>query len=132
MTVVNLGTLYGSHSLRVWSLNFSYIANKILEIRQQIFYHKRFPLFKDYNNLSVSIYSAYLFHQNSSTYIFVSLENVFVLVCDDGTFGYDCKNNCSGNCMNDSPCNTQTGHCDRGCKPGYTTENCSEGFNVFV
>ena len=28
--------------------------------------------------------------------------------------------------MNDSPCNTQTGHCDMGCKPGYTSALCNE------
>lgn len=39
---------------------------------------------------------------------------------DNGTFGYDCLNNYSGNCLNKSPCNKQTGHCDKGCKPRYT------------
>lgn len=35
-------------------------------------------------------------------------------------------NNCCGNCLNNSPCNKQTGHCDKGCKPGYTNVFCSE------
>lgn len=47
--------------------------------------------------------------------------------CNDGTFGHDCINNCSGHCLNKSPCNKQTGHCDRGCDPGYNTEDCNKG-----
>ena len=29
--------------------------------------------------------------------------------------------------MGDSPCNKQTGHCDKGCDPGYTNDLCSKG-----
>lgn len=47
--------------------------------------------------------------------------------CDDGTYGYDCLNNCSGHCLNDTHCNKQTGHCDGGCKPGYTNDDCNKG-----
>ena len=32
--------------------------------------------------------------------------------------------------MNDSPCNKQTGHCDKGCKPGFKNLNCSEGIHM--
>lgn len=58
--------------------------------------------------------------------------------CDDGTYGYSCVNYCSGHCLNDSPCNKQTGLCDRGCNPGYTNGNCSkskftnEDINMYV
>lgn len=38
--------------------------------------------------------------------------------CDCGTYEYDCLHNCSGHCLNDSPCDKQTGHCYRGCEPG--------------
>ena len=48
------------------------------------------------------------------------------LVCEDGTYGYDCNTNCSGNCLGDSPCNKQTGHCKGGCSPGYTTALCNK------
>ncbi|XP_065938529.1 multiple epidermal growth factor-like domains protein 10 [Magallana gigas] len=34
-------------------------------------------------------------------------------------------NNCSGHCLNNSPCNKHTGHCDKGCNQGYTGNNCS-------
>lgn len=47
--------------------------------------------------------------------------------CADGTYGYACVNNCSGHCMNGSLCNKQTGHCDKGCNPGYTNRDCSRG-----
>lgn len=50
-----------------------------------------------------------------------------VIECNEGTFGYDCVNNCSDHCLNNSPCNKQTGHCDGGCNPGYTNRDCTEG-----
>lgn len=53
-------------------------------------------------------------------------------MCDDGTYGHDCKNNCSGHCMNGSQCNKLTGHCDRGCNPGYTGSDCSRGMWNYV
>lgn len=49
------------------------------------------------------------------------------LECDNKTYGYGCVHNCSGHCLNDSPCNKQTGHCDGGCNPGYTNTDCSKG-----
>lgn len=48
------------------------------------------------------------------------------LACDDGSYGYDCVNNCSGHCLNGSHCNKQAGHCDKRCNPGYTNGNCSK------
>lgn len=52
---------------------------------------------------------------------------ILVLEVDDSSYGYNCIKNCSGHCLNNSPCNKQTGHCDGGCKLGYTTDNCSKG-----
>lgn len=46
--------------------------------------------------------------------------------CDGGTFGYDCIAICSTNCLNESPCNKKTGHCEDGCNPGYTDSDCSK------
>ena len=48
-------------------------------------------------------------------------------MCSDGAYGYGCVHNCSGHCVDDSPCNKETGHCDRGCKAGYTNALCSKG-----
>ena len=50
----------------------------------------------------------------------------FIVACKDGTVGHGCINNCSGECADDSPCNKQTGHCNRGCKPGYTNVFCNQ------
>lgn len=49
-----------------------------------------------------------------------------VVDCDNGTYGNYCVNNCSGNCLNDSNCNRQTGQCEMDCKPGYTNALCNE------
>ena len=49
-----------------------------------------------------------------------------VVECRNWTYGNNCVHNCSGNCLNDSTCNKQTGHCDRGCKPGYTNALCNK------
>lgn len=47
--------------------------------------------------------------------------------CGDRTYGYDCKNKCTGNCQNGAPCDKENGNCLNGCNPGYTYDNCSEG-----
>lgn len=47
--------------------------------------------------------------------------------CNDVTYGYNCVNNCSGHCLNNYPCNKQTGHCDGGCDPGYKNDDCNDG-----
>lgn len=52
---------------------------------------------------------------------------ITVIECIDGTYGYNCTNNCSGHCMNGSPCNKTTGYCDKGCKPGYINADCARG-----
>lgn len=51
----------------------------------------------------------------------------FDVECDEGTYGYDCINNCSGHSLDYSTCNKQTGHCEKGCIPGYTDADCSKG-----
>lgn len=63
-------------------------------------------------------------HRKHKGYILNKLRHV--TECDDGTFGDDCINNCSAHCLNNSLCNKQTGHCERGCKPGYTNDDCKK------
>jgi len=52
------------------------------------------------------------------------------LVCDIGTFGNICQNNCSGNCRNDVgqnfvTCGKENGWCTSGaCWPGYFSRDC--------
>ena len=50
----------------------------------------------------------------------------FAVECEHGTYGNNCVHNCSGNCLNDSPCNRQNGHCEHGCKPGYSKPLCDK------
>lgn len=53
--------------------------------------------------------------------------NKSITECIDGTYGENCTQRCSGNCLKNLPCNKQTGICDNGCIPGYTNKNCSSG-----
>ena len=46
--------------------------------------------------------------------------------CEDGTYGRNCNNACSGNCFDEEPCNKKTGVCDNGCKDGYINGLCDE------
>ena len=55
-----------------------------------------------------------------------SYQYYFILDCNDNYFGYNCINKCSGHCLNDAPCNKQTGHCDRGCNPGFKNSFCND------
>lgn len=59
-------------------------------------------------------------NQATSSYTF------FVSECDDGTYGFDCVHNCSGHCLNDSPCEKHNGQCKNGCNSGYTNLLCNE------
>ncbi|XP_061196040.1 uncharacterized protein LOC133204332 [Saccostrea echinata] len=63
----------------------------------------------------------------NENYTYVELCDFVVSGCVSGTFGTDCKNNCSGHCLNDFICNRTTGQCDYGCKPGYKGELCNNG-----
>lgn len=57
-----------------------------------------------------------------------------VLGCKDGTFGYNCINNCSSHCLTDYSCNKQTGHCDNDNDndPGYTNNKCNKGKEIKI
>lgn len=71
-----------------------------------------------------SFYAQRLFwdyiNQGTSSY------TVSVTECDDGTYGFDCVNNCSGHCLNNSSCEKHNGQCKNGCNPGYTNLLCTE------
>ena len=47
--------------------------------------------------------------------------------CVDGWYGVDCKQNCSGHCRDNIPCNHVTGQCDGGCAAGWRGALCDEG-----
>nr|XP_022311771.1 multiple epidermal growth factor-like domains protein 10 isoform X1 [Crassostrea virginica] len=44
--------------------------------------------------------------------------------CPDEWYGFDCKQQCSGHCRNNDPCNKVTGQCDGGCPYGWYGQHC--------
>lgn len=50
--------------------------------------------------------------------------------CENETFGIDCSNHCSGNCLLKNTCNSTNGHCDNGCDSGYLEEFCNKSMLV--
>ena len=53
-----------------------------------------------------------------------SFVNSFI-ECVAGTFGKDCKSDCSSNC-NYGTCDHENGRCSSGCKPGYREDKCDK------
>lgn len=49
----------------------------------------------------------------------------FCKECPPGHFGLDCKDNCSGHCINNEPCDHVSGVCPSGCQDGYTEARCN-------
>lgn len=46
--------------------------------------------------------------------------------CENGQYGQDCKNVC-GHCADQLQCHHVNGVCLKGCNPGYTGNNCTQG-----
>nr|XP_022311776.1 multiple epidermal growth factor-like domains protein 10 isoform X2 [Crassostrea virginica] len=44
--------------------------------------------------------------------------------CPDEWYGFDCKQQCSGHCRNNDPCNKVIGQCDGGCAHGWYGKYC--------
>lgn len=64
-----------------------------------------------------------------------TLNNMSLLLttgCENGTFGTECKSQCSGNCLYNVPCNSLSGHCDSGCASGYLDEFCSKSMYIRI
>lgn len=55
-----------------------------------------------------------------------AVDALFYIACADGFYGYECVNNCSGNCKNGMYCNKENGQCDLGCIPGFTNIFCED------
>lgn len=63
----------------------------------------------------------FLYYLNiNAVYIFL-----FKTGCSPGHYGLDCKDNCSGHCINNEPCDHINGVCPSGCKDGYTGARCT-------
>ena len=50
---------------------------------------------------------------------------LFKTGCPPGHYGLDCKDNCSGHCINNEPCDHVSGVCPSGCQDGYTGARCN-------
>lgn len=56
------------------------------------------------------------------------LKNTFycTLGCLSGYFGLNCRERCSGQCINKKPCDNINGVCLNGCRDGYTGTHCNK------
>ena len=66
----------------------------------------------------MNVFVKYFFFTPGNVLIFVT-----DLACSHGSYGQDCTLNCNDKC---DGCNNVNGYCDRGCKPGWTGDNCQE------
>lgn len=48
-------------------------------------------------------------------------------MCPPGYFGMDCTKRCVGHCLNNEPCNHESGVCLSGCQNGYVGTHCNNG-----
>lgn len=46
--------------------------------------------------------------------------------CSLGYFGVNCRERCSGHCLNDKPCDHVSGICTIGCQDGFIGEHCNK------
>lgn len=49
--------------------------------------------------------------------------------CDDGEFGKDCTQNCSGNCLNGVVCDKYNGECES-CSSGFDGPKCDKSMSI--
>ncbi|GFO05130.1 multiple epidermal growth factor-like domains 10 [Plakobranchus ocellatus] len=58
---------------------------------------------------------------------FIESFKSLAIACEDGTYGPDCNQPCSANCVQSTDvCNSIDGVCNGGCKPGYQAPLCNE------
>lgn len=50
---------------------------------------------------------------------------VFKSECNDGHYGLNCRELCSGHCENNGPCDHVSGVCPGGCQDGYMDVYCN-------
>lgn len=46
--------------------------------------------------------------------------------CSLGHFGVNCRERCSGHCLNDKPCDHVSGICAIGCQDGFIGKYCNK------
>lgn len=59
-------------------------------------------------------------------FLLIMKKVVFLLKseCEQSNFGLDCKERCSGHCINNVPCDHVSGVCHGGCQDGYHGARC--------
>ena len=62
-----------------------------------------------------------LIYLNFTSYMHVT--ELLFSACTSGLYGQNCEKPCYDKCIG---CNNVNGSCDRGCKPGWTGDNCKQ------
>lgn len=55
---------------------------------------------------------------------------ILLTECEDGTFGINCSQTCSGYCKDNETCNSVNGYCLNGCVSGYFGKLCNKGIHL--
>lgn len=56
---------------------------------------------------------------------------VLHLECQAGHFGIECRERCSGHCIDNEPCGHVSGECPSGCQDGYIGTDCANSKTTF-
>lgn len=56
---------------------------------------------------------------------------VLHLECPAGHFGIECRERCSGHCIDNEPCGHVSGECPSGCQDGYIGTDCANSKTTF-
>ena len=57
--------------------------------------------------------------------------HLFLIACDEGTYGQECKGIC-GNCLEGNSCSHTNGTCLNGCETGYFGDLCKTGKYIYT
>lgn len=57
--------------------------------------------------------------------------SLLFIACLNGTFGLNCQFNCSGNCLDEEPCNLTDGTC-ASCSPGWDNVWCNKSKKKYL
>ena len=58
----------------------------------------------------------------------INIKHLYIAIigiqeCEDGYYGRNCSEYC-GHCLNDEPCEKDTGYCNKGCQPRFQFPLC--------
>ncbi|XP_062585191.1 multiple epidermal growth factor-like domains protein 11 [Saccostrea cucullata] len=66
---------------------------------------------------------------NNFLHVFLYVSPSFTIVCNEGYYGKNCKENCSLFCKTSRDCHHVTGHCKEGCIDGWQGVKCLQVCN---